>query len=266
VILADHHTHHVRCGHAAGSIEEYIQAALALGLEEIGITDHAPLYWMEGDHPWPGSAMARSELPHYVEEVLLLKRRYAGRIRVLLGLESDYAPGFEDFYRDLRAAYPWDYWIGSVHQLLGSHIYQAERWNRGADPAEVYTGYFRLVRKSARSGLFDVLGHITGIMALSPRPTPELLEREFEQTVRAIAETGVAVEVNTSGLRKGLLEPFPAGPLLRRLRDAGVPLTYGSDSHLPSEVGHGRELAAELLEGAVRWQPGSRTPQAAGTT
>ena len=63
-------------------MEQYIQAALALGLEEIGISDHAPLYWREGDHPAPGTAMARSELEHYVAEVLALQRKYADRIRV----------------------------------------------------------------------------------------------------------------------------------------------------------------------------------------
>jgi histidinol-phosphatase (PHP family) len=256
LIAVDYHTHHERCGHAQGSIEDYIQAAIALGLEEIGISDHAPIYWLEGDHPLPRTAMPRSQLEPYVEEVLALKRRYEGRIRVLLGLESDYAEGFDDTYREVLSRYPFDYVIGSVHFCQGLHIYQQERWAGGADPSEVYPEYFRLVRESARSGLFDVLGHITAIMVLGPRPPAALLEREFGETARVLAETGVAIEVNTSGLRKGLPEPFPAGDLLRRCTAAGVPVTYGSDAHRPSEVGYGLEVASRLIDPEKLWKPG----------
>lgn len=250
----DHHTHHRRCGHAVGEIEEYIEAALALGFEEIGITDHAPIYWKEGDHALPGIAMARSELAAYVEEVLALKQRYAGRIRVLLGLESDYAPGLDDIYREVLTSYPFDYVIGSVHQCLGSHIYNASRWDT-EQAEETYAEYFRLIRESAQSGLFDVLGHITGLMAYGPKPSAELLDTEFAATAEALAESGVAIEVNSSGLRKKTGEPFPAVALLNRCLAAGVPVTYGSDSHRPDEVGYARDQVAKLLAGARRWRP-----------
>jgi histidinol-phosphatase (PHP family) len=264
LITVDYHTHHERCGHARGGIEDYVRAALALGLEEIGISDHAPIYWLDGDHAMPGTAMRRSELEGYVEEVLTLKQRYAGRIAVRLGLESDYHPEFEAEYREVLFRYPFDYVIGSVHQCLGVHIYDQRRWQAGADPAEVYAEYFRLVRLSARSGLFDVLGHVTGIMAYGPRPPADALEREFAETAAVLAQTGVAVEVNTSGLRKGGPEPFPAGALLRRCLEAGVPVTYGSDSHQPSEVGHARELVSRLIDPGAVWRPGPRRASAAG--
>lgn len=251
----DYHTHHERCGHAAGSIAEYIEAALALGLHEIGISDHAPVYWAEGDHALPGSAMARSELGAYVEEVRELKRRYADRISVKLGLEADFAPGFEDVYREVLAQYPFDYVIGSVHYCREVHIYHRARWEGVDDASDIYAEYFRLIRASAGSGLFDVLGHITGIMAYGPKPPREFLERQFDETAQAIAASGVAIEVNTSGLRKGGEGPFPAAELLRRCIAAGVPITYGSDAHHPGEVGHAREQARGLLVGATVWQP-----------
>lgn len=258
VLLFDHHTHHERCGHAVGVIEDYVRAALALGMEEIGISDHAPLYWREGDRPQPGSAMARSELGRYVEEVLRLKQAYAGRIRVLLGLETDYAEGFEDVYREIRAQYPWDYWIGSVHYCHGYHIYDRRLWGTQPDPEVVYPEYFRLVRKSAESGLFDILGHITGVMVHGDRPSTELLEREFERTAETVAGSGVAVELNSSGIRKGTGGPFPQADLFRRCRERGVRFTYGSDAHLPDEVGHARERVATLLNEAPLWRPVSR--------
>ena len=257
MIRFDHHTHHERCGHARGAIEEYIGAAIGLGFEEIGITDHAPIYWREGDHAQPGSAMARSELAAYVEEVLRLREKYAGRIRVLLGLETEYAEGYEDVYSGIRSAYPWDYWIGSVHYSHERHIYDLYRWSDDPDPAAVYAEYFRLVRNSAASGLFDVLGHISGIMVHGPRPSAAFLEQEFERTAEAVADSGVAIEVNASGLRKGTGAPFPDARLLKRCLDLRVPITYGSDCHLPSEVGHGADQVAPILSEAVRWRPAS---------
>lgn len=251
----DHHTHHERCGHARGEIEDYIQAALALGMTEIGISDHSPLYWREGDHPQPGSAMPRSALSEYVEEVLRLKHEYRGRIRVLLGLEADYAEGMEETYREVRDAYPWDYWIGSVHYTLGSHIYDRNLWNERPDPEPVYSAYYRLIRKSAESGLFDILGHISGITVHGPKPDSRFLSAEFALTSKAIAQSGVAIEINASGVRKGTGAPFPHPELLRRCLDEGVPLTYGSDSHLPSEVGHSRDTVAPLLREAKVWRP-----------
>jgi histidinol-phosphatase (PHP family) len=255
VLKFDHHTHHNRCGHARGSVEDYIVAALRLGLDEIGITDHAPLYWLDGDYPHPGSAMARSHLPEYVEEVLKLKLRYQGRIRVLLGLEVDYIPGAEALYRKVLSPYPWDYLIGSVHYVHDLHIYHHARWQRGAPADEQYAAYFELVRGSARAGLFDVLGHITGLLAYGPAMSPALQAREFSATAVTIATSGVAIEINASGLRKGGPEPFPHGELLRSCIEAGVPLTYGSDSHLIEEVGHARDIATRLMAQATVWRP-----------
>src|SRR5260221_1216808 len=112
MITLDYHTHHARCGHAQGQIEDYIKAALSKGLTEIGISDHSPLYYLDGNDPQPQSAMAKNELDGYVEEVLKLKAKYAGQIMVRLGIESDYLEGMEDFYAAIFAKYPFDYVIG----------------------------------------------------------------------------------------------------------------------------------------------------------
>ncbi len=88
----DVHTHHQRCGHAEGTIEDYIVEAIANDLEVIGISDHSPYFADEQDHPEPKISMAKSEFPHYVQEVLALKEKYKHKIKVLLGVESDFFP------------------------------------------------------------------------------------------------------------------------------------------------------------------------------
>lgn len=115
---ADYHTHHYRCGHATGNLADYVEAAIAVGLDEIGLSDHSPIYHLGADpHPLPGTAMSRPELPRYVQEAAAVRDRFAGRISVRLGVESDYVLGWDDHYRTLWQQYPLDYVIGSVHWL-----------------------------------------------------------------------------------------------------------------------------------------------------
>ena len=104
-MLVDYHTHHARCGHATGTMVEYIEAALAGGLEEIGLSDHSPIYDRDDDpHPLPQTAMSQHELPAYIAEMAALRDRYAGRITVRLGVESDYLAGWDEHYRRLWRA------------------------------------------------------------------------------------------------------------------------------------------------------------------
>ncbi len=88
----DLHTHHYRCGHAEGQIEDYIKAAIEKGLQYIGIADHSPYFYSEEDQLYPGIAMPISGFEAYVQEVLHLKEKYKNQIHVLLGVESDFFP------------------------------------------------------------------------------------------------------------------------------------------------------------------------------
>jgi histidinol-phosphatase (PHP family) len=238
---------------------DYIEAAIASSLVEFGVSDHGPAYFRAGDHPLPGTQMARSELPHYVREAHELKACYAGRVAVKVGLEADFAPEFEDVCRAMLAAQPFDYVLGSVHWVNGRSIFDRTRWV-AEDAGETYAAYYDLLVRAAGSGLFDVLSHLTAVEAYGPPISEELSDRLYSRVADAVAASGCVVEVNTSGYRKlGGDEPFPNRKLLRLLIAAGVPLTFGSDAHRPAEVTFGRErviaLLAELGVDAARAQP-----------
>jgi histidinol-phosphatase (PHP family) len=244
----DYHTHHVRCGHAQGTLRDYVQAALALDLSELGVSDHGPAYFLPGDHPLPGTQMARSELPRYVAEARGLQSEYAGRIALKVGLEADFVEGREDDLAELLDAQPFDYVLGSVHYVNGRHIYDQSRW--GGENAEVtYAAYYALIAQMAASGLFDVLSHLTAIEAYGPPLPDELSDRLYPPVVEAVRASGCVVEINTSGWRKMGPErgPFPNRKMLGMLALAGVPITFGSDAHRPDEVGYARAQAAQLL-------------------
>lgn len=237
-IIFDLHSHHYRCGHAEGNIEDYIQAAMDRGLHYIGVSDHSPHFYAEEDQLYPGITMPKSELDSYVKEVLSLKEKYKGKIHVLLGMESDYFPKHEAIYKEKYKQYPFDYIIGSVHFVNGISIFQRGRWDRltNEERLQEKESYYRLIQQSAKSGMFQVLGHIDAMKGylLDFHDLETLI---IDETLKIIADEGVAIEVNTSGKNKDCGGWYPSYEILERAHHYGVDISFGSDSHVPSRIG-----------------------------
>ena len=79
------------------------------------------------------------------------------------------------------------------------------------------------------------------------KPTVDLTD-EIKATAKVFKDTGVAIEINTAGLRKPIGEMYPAPNCLKIYREAGVPLTFGSDAHDPKDVGKNFEEAVSLAK------------------
>jgi histidinol-phosphatase (PHP family) len=253
--LCDTHTHTARCGHAGGADEEYVEAAIARGLEAIAVTDHLPFYWLPRERHDPHLAMAPEELPEYVEAVQRLAERYRGRIEVLLGIEADWVAGHEETLAAELAKYPYDVVLGSVHWLAGWWVdapSSRARYLEGQDEVDrIWAGYARELIAAAGSGLFDVLSHIDLPKKFGFRPTLPFAGLQGD-VVRAIAASGRAVELSSAGRRKPVGEDYPAPDLLRELAAAGVPFVLSSDAHAPAEVGFAfAELVARAREAGV---------------
>ncbi|MDR0268298.1 histidinol-phosphatase [Paenibacillus sp.] len=235
----DLHTHHFRCGHADGNIRDYIEAGISAGLHAIGISDHAPHFGEKEEQAFPHIAMGKSELANYVQEVLQLKREYEGKIDVLLGIESDYFPEHADVYRKVLSDYPFDYIIGSVHSVGKVSIFNKNRFKKLSDMQQqiaVKEEYYRLIQDSARSGMFQILGHIDAMKGNYPSFSDIPAEHILDETLQVIAESGVAIEINTSGKTKMSGGWYPSDAILERACHFGVDVTFGSDAHKPSRV------------------------------
>lgn len=252
----DLHTHHLRCGHAEGTIQDYIESAIAQGLQVIGISDHSPYFGEKKDHPWPKITMAKSEFPHYIAEVLQYKKQYADKIEVLLGVESDFFPENVDVYKAIYDKYPFDYIIGSVHKTNGISIFNKKRWRNLSKKQQVQEKetYYDLIQQSARSGMFQILGHIDAMKGFYPAFS-DIQTEAVEHTLRIIAECDVAIEINTSGNTKDVGGWYPSDSILELAHHYGVNVTFGSDAHVPSRVGDEFELVQQRLKkiGFKQW-------------
>jgi len=249
--LVDYHNHTARCGHAEGTMEQYVERAIDLGLAEMGFSDHLYLYFLPLERRDPSLAMREEQLPEYVESVLKLQEKYRPRIQLRLGLEADYFPGHEEELRHILKPYPWDYVYGSVH-FLGDwgfddprHVDRYAQW----DLDELYRHYFDHVKAAAGSGLFDVMGHLDLVKKFGHRPKSDVSDL-YSSVARVLKNAGVAVEVSTAGLRKPIGEIYPGPLLLAECAQQGVPATLASDSHKPSEVGKDLDRAITALRAA----------------
>jgi len=243
----DYHMHTPLCGHATGTPEEYVKQALKIGLKEIGFSDHAPM----AHKPMPDITMSFEDLPKYNAMIEDVRKRYASQISIKIALESDFLPGYESKTKSIINSYPYDYIIGSVHFIddwAFDNPDTREYWKK-YDVNEVYRKYYALLRQSAQTRLFQIIGHCDLPKKFGTRPTVDLTD-EIKATARVFKDTGVAIEINTAGLRKPVAEMYPSLHCLKIYREAGVPLTFGSDAHDPLDVGKDFDKAVDLAKSA----------------
>ncbi len=206
-------------------------------MSELGICDHlVPTAFDE-----PGYGLDHGRLGEYVAAVRAAAAAAPG-IRVLLGLEIDFIPGTGDEIVALLDGLPLDYALLSVHLVDGfdfadDGLRDDERWR---DVDGIFRRYYELIAEAASWAPQPaaVVAHPDVVSRFGHAPSRQP-DEEQDTALRAIADAGLALELNTDGCRW----PGPGGEssrrLLRRARELGVPLTLGSDAHAPREVGAG---------------------------
>lgn len=246
-IIGDYHMHTPLCGHAVGLPSEYAEQAVKVGLKEIGFSDHAPLL----SHVDPKITMNREQLPLYLAMMEDVRERFAKKLKIKVGIEADFLPGFEEETKKLLKSYAFDFVIGSVHFIRRwgfDDPAEREQWTN-QDINQVYRNYYELLRQSAKSQMFDVVAHVDLVKKFGNKPTDDMSE-EVKTTAKAFKDSGMVVEINTSGLRKPCKEIYPSLGNLKIYCQAGVPLTFGSDSHEPQHVGKDFLKALALAKAA----------------
>lgn len=264
-MLADYHMHLIHDGHEEKCpynltrVEEYLKAAEAKGIGEIGITDHCDRFrefrpvmehLITGDGVYEAVTSWLSKrfyepLDEYVETLVRAQQR---GWPVKVSLEVDYIPGAEAAIREILDIYPWDYVLGSVHFIgkWGIDICPDSGWPE-RDVEQVYEEYFGLLCRAAESQLFDSLAHPDLVKKFGHRPA-KVPTNLYEQLADTVSHAGIAIEVSTAGLRRNESETYPGPPLLEAFFDRGVPITLGSDAHYPEHVGSDFGASIELCQ------------------
>jgi histidinol-phosphatase (PHP family) len=231
-------------------LELYAAQAAEYGIGEIAITDHVDFL--------PGSPGYRYFDYKVRKQVIAdAAERWAGKVRIRHGIEITYESRYEELIQDHLETHPYDFAIGSVHAVRDSPYARdrVESFVLGKTVAEAAAPYFAEVERAIRSGLFDTIGHLDQVKRWLhpwfPPPTFATIPEMYEPLLRALVETGTALEVNSSGLRYPERETYPAAWVVSRFHElGGERVTVGSDAHLPQSFAFGIEQAAEIIAAA----------------
>ncbi len=238
----DLHNHTSLCNHAEGELYEYVEKAIECGTQYFGFSDHAPMNFD------PSYRMSFEQMQKYEADISELKKKYKGKIEILLGYEVDYLKGHMD-KRVLNSNV--DYLIGSVHFIDKWGFDNPEFIGRyeSQDIDEIWQKYFNAIEEMANSKLFDIVGHLDLIKVFKFMPNKDISVL-VKNALLAIKKADMVIELNVAGYRKPIKEAYPSPLLLKLIYELDIPITFGSDAHKPEQVGLYNDEIVEMAKNA----------------
>lgn len=247
-LIADYHTHCNFSGDSEEPMENMVKQAVALGLQELVLTDHV-------DYDYADPVFEMIDYDEYTEKFFALQAQYRSRLKLLLGVELGYQPHIVDKMAALTRKYPFDFIIMSVHMADRQDFYTGDFFV-GKDQQQAYLRYLETVLQSVRDYEgYDIYGHIDFIIRYGPYKQKKMHYDDYHDILDAILQTiicsGKGLEINTSGFRYGLGQTHPTLEFLQRYRRLGGEIvTLGSDAHCAEDICSHFPEAYELLQAA----------------
>lgn len=231
---ANYHTHTARCGHAFGTDEQYVRAAIAQGFDELGMSDHVPWPYKSGfvSH---GVRMPIAQLDEYVHAMRALREKYADQIRLKIGFECEYFPEYMSWLADMKQEKQLDYLIFGCHYDT-------------TDEGGFYFGSATTAQQLARYVDSALAGIDTGLFAYMAHPDVFMRRyQRFDENVRAAAKDlcqackakNLPMEYNLHDryrLGKANANGYPNADFFEIVYAEGVQLIIGLDAHEPQEI------------------------------
>lgn len=228
------HTHTNRCRHAGGTEADYAAEAFEKGLDILGFSDHAP--FQDVDY---GYRMQFDELTDYVATVHAEREKYAGKMRILTGLEIEYLPKYSDYYEYLLNDMKLDY------LALGEHFFDVNGNVVNifsSESTETFIQYAKAIAEALKTKYFTFLAH-PDIMFLNCFAWDKNCDRACDIIVNAAVKADIPVEFNANGIRRGkqeypdgIRDPYPHPKFWSMAKEAGLKVLVGSDCHNPSQI------------------------------
>ncbi|PKN41308.1 MAG: restriction endonuclease [Deltaproteobacteria bacterium HGW-Deltaproteobacteria-18] len=249
------------CDHARDALSDIVAAYHEAGFECIGLTEHMPPFGDSGLYPdeielgrTTGWMEARFAL--YVAEARGLVREYKDRMRILVGMESEWYPGCAEWVKELRQYHALDYVVGSIHHVQGVCFdFSRESYGKVAalcgGVSRMYAAYFDEQFEMLRGIKPEVVGHFDLIRLHDPDYLRTIAEPEvwtrIMRNLEWIRASGDILDINARALLKGQSEPYVCALIMDAAAKLGIGVAYGDDAHGMADVGYGFEQVEELL-------------------
>jgi histidinol-phosphatase (PHP family) len=246
MLLQDYHLHSNFSCDCKASIVEQCLSAIQKGLPEIGLTDHFDLH--------PGDDCQGFFRPdEWAADLERARTEFAGRLIVRAGIELGEPHIYPAECQALLQSYPFDYALGSLHWVGDEIIFDRHYFRRAPD--EAYGLFFEELERMTRVGGFDVLSHFDVVVRVGQPIYHGYDPRRYEEAIRAVLknciEHGIALDLNTQGLRNRCQLLTPGVEILTWYREmGGERITLGSDAHQPDVIGANFDAAIEAMQAA----------------
>lgn len=220
-----HHSHSGQfCGHAANTLEEVVQQAIAKGMTTFCLTEHMPRaeidFYPEEVNDHDEASLAKL-FDDFYAEARRLQRAYASQIQLFVGFEGEWIrPESLELCRRVLEKHDVDMFVGSVHHVHTVPIdfdtplyHKARELSDGTDEG-IFADYFDSQYEMLQALKPPVVAHFDLIRLKSDDPErsfrtwPRVWEK-IERNLQYVAGYGGVLELNSSSLRKGMSEPYP---------------------------------------------------------
>lgn len=249
-ILSCAHVHTHYCD-GKTSASDMAERAWELGFLSLGFSSHAPQTFD------PGYCIDPAREQDYKAEILALKREYAGRMTIYLGVERDLL--------SCCSTGDYDYFIASFHYFTkpdGHHApvdASADKLKQyvdeccGGDGLEMARRYFTALRDYVLASRAPIIGHYdllrknNAVLHLYDEDSPAY-QRLALECLRPLVDTGALLEVNTGAMARGYLTtPYPSPFLLKAWKEWDGEVIVNSDCHDMRYLTAGFDEAEALL-------------------
>ncbi|MDO5785079.1 MAG: histidinol-phosphatase HisJ family protein [Eubacteriales bacterium] len=257
-MFADYHVHTAFSDDSVYRMEDVIQDAIAMGMDELCFTDHVDYgikYDWDSGHTITyrdGEPFANVDYPRYMQTIARMQQRYGDKISLKTGLEFGMQTHTIPQYKALFQRYPFDFIILSVHQVEDKEFWTQD-FQRGRTQQQYNQRYYEEMLALVKQYTdYSVLGHMDLITRYDKAGIYpfENIRPYVEEILKIVIADGKGIELNTSYYRYGLKDTTPSVSILQLYRELGGEIiTIGSDSHKPEHLGaHIPEAMALLAE------------------
>ncbi|MBR4139566.1 MAG: histidinol-phosphatase HisJ family protein [Lachnospiraceae bacterium] len=249
MILCDYHNHTHFSADCDTPAEQMIEGAIRAGLTHLCITDH-----MDPDMQFPGLDFT-FDLDEYFAKHRMWKEKYKDQINLLTGIELGLQPHIGDDLRQIIAAGPYDFAIGSIHVVDRIDPYFKEYWDGKTEFEGTYRYFENVLDSLVIFHDFDVFGHLDYVVRYGPNKDQNYSYSQYKEIVDEILQIlvsqNIGLELNTAGLKYGLSFAHPHMDILKRYRELGGEIiTVGSDAHKPEHLAYDFHKVPDILKEA----------------
>lgn len=257
MIQADMHMHTWFSTDSEACPCDMADEAVRKGLKTICFTDH----FDKDDLEWGEEGIF--DVDAYFVEMQKLQEEYAGKLNIRIGIELGLRTYLEDYYEELTKKYPFDFVIGSVHNVPykkdaeGNILYTdpaAEKLFTDRTDKEAYRLMMETTLENVRtSDCFQTLGHLDYVVRYGKSREKEYSYTDYadiiDEILKLLIEKEKGLEVNLAGLKYGLPFAHPHPDVLKRYRELGGEIiTIGADAHKPEHIAYDFAKAEEILK------------------